>query len=79
MMHVLHYHKNPKLQLSGLKSKKKMCGVGRVVSALSCETGFAGSMLNKVIFHDARASLIQKLKLLLRDFKKKCVAKSEQI
>ena len=23
MMHVLHYHKNPKLQLSGLKKKKK--------------------------------------------------------
>ena len=23
MMHVLHYHKNPKLQLSGLKYKKK--------------------------------------------------------
>ena len=32
-----------------------------MVGALSCETGFAGSMLNKVIFHDARASLIQNL------------------
>ena len=30
-----------------------------MVGALSCETGLAGSMLNKVIFHDARASLIQ--------------------
>ena len=25
MMHVLHYHKNPKLQLSGLKLKKVPC------------------------------------------------------
>ena len=36
-----------------------------MVGALSCETGFAGLMLNKVVFHDARASLIQKLELLL--------------
>ena len=56
---------NPKLQLCGLKKKKEIYfyadGVGRVVGALSCETGFAGLMLNKVIFHDARASLVQNL------------------
>ena len=47
MMHVLHYHKNPKLQLSGLNKKKSVAhGVGRVVGALSSEAGFAGSMLN---------------------------------
>ena len=27
MVHVLHYHKNPKLQLSGLKLKKKFVTV----------------------------------------------------
>ena len=53
MMQVLHYHKNPKLQLSGLKQQKKCYaqaliphGVGRVVGALGCETGFAGSLLD---------------------------------
>ena len=56
MMHVLHYHKNPKL-LEITNNKKKTHhlahGVGRVVGALGCETGFAGSKLNQVIFHDA--------------------------
>ena len=52
MMYVLHYHKNPKLQLSGLKKKKKKKasdvahGVGRVVGALGSEAGYASSMLN---------------------------------
>ena len=68
MYFTTHYHKNQKLQLSGLKKKKikdLAHEVGRVVDALSCKTGFAGSILNKVMFLDARASLIQKLKLLL--------------
>ena len=46
MMHVLHYHKNSKLQLSGLKKKILAHGVGRVVGALGSKAGFAGSMLN---------------------------------
>ena len=54
---------------------KKLCrfydGVGRVVGALSCEAGFASSMLNKVIFHDARASLRQKTEAAIMWLNKK--------
>ena len=44
-----------------VSERRQAHGVGRVVGALSCETGFTSSMLNKVIFLDARASLIQNL------------------
>ena len=33
-------------------------GVGRVVGALDSGTGVAGSMLDKVVFHEAYTSLI---------------------
>ena len=66
MMHVLHYHKNPKLQLSGLKQQKK----GRVIGALSSGAGFADSMLYVVIFSDACKSLLKLQLYRLKDMKK---------
>ena len=64
MMHVLHYHKNLKLQLSGLKLQKKKLvarlahGISRVVSDLGSGSDFVGSMLNYDIFHNACNSRI---------------------